>query len=63
MMTDVSNASQSLNVNRIHFRQYGVDTVSLRHYVIWPGGFVVQEAAISCVLMVGIIKHYLPFSY
>jgi len=40
MMTDVSNASQSLNVNRIHFRQYGVDTVSLRHYVIWPGGFL-----------------------
>jgi hypothetical protein len=40
MMTDVSNVSQCLNANKIHFKQYTADTVSLHHYVIWPGGFL-----------------------
>jgi hypothetical protein len=40
MMTDVSTVSQHLKVNKIHFRQFGVDTVSLRYYTIWPRGFL-----------------------
>jgi hypothetical protein len=54
MMTDVSNVPQCLNVNRIHFRQYGVDTASLHQKcrMAWRfSTFAAQGAAISCVLM------------